>query len=567
MSSHPRFFSPTPALRSAPAPDPNPDIISLVSEENQHTPNSSAANRQIARAAGIMMAGFILSNLTGLVRQALIADAFGTKGVIDAYYAAMGLPDTLFALVAGGALASAFIPTFTGFLENDDRKGAWQLASSIVNLVTLILTLLSLAAWVFADQVVVTFLVDSDFPPELQSLTAELLRILLLSPIILGASGLLLGILQSHQSFLLPALAPTFYWVGIIIGLIFFVPAMGIYGLAWGTILGAGLHLLVQLPGLRKLPERRYLPTLGLKIPAVREVGRLMAPRLLGVAVVQLNFLVNIKIASGLAEGSLTAVKNAFMVMTMPQVVIAQAISIAALPTFAAQIARGERNAMRASLASTLRSILLLSFPAMIGLILLRTPVVSMLFERGEFDEISVALTAWALLWYAVGLVGHSLVEIVSRAFYALHDTKTPVLVGTAAMSLNVVFSLTFPGWFARIGWMPHGGLALANSLATGLEMIILLALMSRRLNGLQGGYVLRGTAKSLLATAAMAGGLVMWIGFSAGRTPWVIALGGIALGGLVYALAVALLRVEEVQAVFSAASNAGKKYLGGRKD
>jgi putative peptidoglycan lipid II flippase len=240
----------------------------------------------------------------------------------------------------------------------------------------------------------------------------------------------------------------------------------------------------------------------------------------------------------------------AFAVMTMPQVVIAQAISIAALPTFSAQIARGQPEEMRRSLASTIRGILFLSIPAMMGLILLRTPVISMLFQRGEFDTHSVKLTAWALLWYTAGLVGHSLVEIVSRAFYALHDTKTPVLVGVVAMSLNVAFSLTFPGMFARYGWMPHGGLALANSLATALEMVALLWLMRRRLAGLESRYVLGGTGKSVLATAAMSAALWWWLGFTAGSSVWLVALGGIALGGAVYGGLMWLLRVEEVGAL-----------------
>jgi len=356
-----------------------------------------------------------------------------------------------------------------------------------------------------------------------------------------------MGVLNTHQSFLLPALAPTMLWTGMIFGVLFFVPDMGIHGLAWGKVLGAGMHFVIQLPGLLKLPKCRYVPTFGLRIPAVREVGRLMAPRLLGVSVVQLNFLVNTIIASGLPEGSLTSINVAFAVMTMPQVVIAQAISIAALPTFSAQIARGEPEEMRRSLASTIRGILFLSIPAMMGLILLRTPVVSMLFQRGEFDAHSVELTSWALLWYTVGLVGHSLVEIVSRAFYALHDTKTPVLVGTVAMSLNVVFSLTFPGLFEGYGWMPHGGLALANSFATALEMVALLWLMHRRLSGLEGRYVLTGTTKSVLATVAMSAALWWWMGVVADESVWLIALGGIALGGSVYAGVMGLLRVEEI--------------------
>ena len=510
---------------------------------------NNTANRQIARAAGVVMAGFVLSNLVGLVRQMLITNAFGTSAALDAFYAAERLPNILFTLVAGGALASAFIPTFTEFLEKDDREGAWQLASAIANLVTLVLTVVSVLAWIWAEPLVAEIIAPK-FPAAQQALTASLLRVMLLTSIIFGISGLLMGVLNAHQSFLLPALAPTFYWLGMIFGVLFLVPHMGIYGLAWGAVIGAGLHMGVQLPGLVKMPQVRYWPSFGLRVPAVRQVGRLMAPRLLGVAVVQLNFLVNVIVSSGLPEGSLTAITVAFQIMTMPQVVIAQAIAVAALPTFSAQVARGQLDEMRSSLATTLRSILFLAIPATMGLILLRVPVLSLLFQRGEFDQRSVSLTAWALLWYTAGLVGHSLVEIVSRAFYALQDTKTPVFVGTAAMSLNVLFSLTFPALFTRWGWMPHGGLALANSLATALEMAVLLVLMRRRLQGLEGGYVLLGTLKSVAATVMMSVALVFWLWYADAAPLWLTAVGGIGLGGAVYALLMWLMRVEEVMEI-----------------
>jgi putative peptidoglycan lipid II flippase len=353
--------------------------------------------------------------------------------------------------------------------------------------------------------------------------------------------------LQANQSFLLPSLSSTLYWVGVIIGLVFFVPKLGIYGLAWGTILGALLHLGVQLPGLRKLPGIRYVPTLGLKSPAVRKVGRLMLPRLFGAAVVHLNFLVSINMTSGMPEGSLTAYKNAYMLMTMPQVVIAQGIANAAFPTFSTQAAKGKLDELRSSLASTMRSILLLSLPAALGLILLRVPLVSVLFQRGEFDQRSLTLTAWALLWFSVGLVSHSLLEIVVRAFYAMQDTRTPVMIGAAAMGLNVIFSLTFPGIFNRLGWMPHGGLALANSLATTLEVGVLLWLMRKRLKGLKGSHVLKGAGKSVAAAAVMSGVLVWWLGLMQGESVWLVGLGGILIGGAAYGIILVLLRVEEV--------------------
>jgi putative peptidoglycan lipid II flippase len=519
------------------------------------TTSAVTANRQIARAAGTVMAAFVLSNLTGLVRQVLVSNAFGTSIQLDAYNAASTYPDFAFNLIAGGALASAFVPTLTGFLAKDDRRGGWQLASAIINLVLLVLTGISLVSVFLAPQIVrLIYILKPTLDPQLQSMTVELLRILLISPVIFGMSGLLMGVLNVHQIFLWPAIAPSMYWLGMIFGVVALVPSMGIYGLAWGAVLGAGMHFLVQLPTFLRLPERQFSLTLGLHLPAVREVARLIGPRLLGVAVVQINAVVNAMLATAQPEGSLTAIKYAWAIMTMPQVVIAQAIAIAALPTFSAQFARGELSGMRASLAATLRGVILLALPATLGLILLREPVIAVLFQHGEFDAHSTQLVSWALLWYTAGLVGHSVVEIVSRAFYAMHDTKTPVLVGTVAMSLNLLFSILFSDWFERLGWMPHGGLALANSLATALEMVGLLYFMRRRLNGLDGRFLMAGVWPALLATLAMSLTLWGWLALSAGRSIWLVAGGGVLLGGAVFGLGVLGLGVGEARVLLRAA-------------
>ena len=446
---------------------------------------NNSANRQIARAAGTVMFAFVLSNVVGLVRQILISRAFGTGDAYDAFVAASRYPDLIFNLIAGGALASSFIPVFTGFLEKEDRASAWKLASAVINLVVLVLTAISILSAIFSVQVI-RYILAPDFNPAKQQLAASLLRILLIAPTVFGVSGIVMGALNAHQKFLLPALASTMLWVGYIFGLIFFVPSMGIYGLAWGAVLGAFLHIGVQLPQLLQLPEWHFNFSFGLDDAAVREVLLLMGPRLLGVAVVQINFVVGTIIASGQPVGSVSSLTYAFQIMTMPEVAIAQAIAIAALPTFSAQVARGELVEMRHSLASTLRGVLLLSLPATLGLILLRYPVIALLYQRGKFDVQSTDMVAWALLWYTVGLVGHSVVEILSRAFYALHDTRTPVIIGTIAMSLNIVFSFAFSALFASLGWMPHGGLALALSVSTALEMSALFILMRRRLKGLE---------------------------------------------------------------------------------
>ncbi|MDX1436937.1 MAG: murein biosynthesis integral membrane protein MurJ [Anaerolineales bacterium] len=511
------------------------------------TQSPPSANRQIAQAAGIVMAAFALANITGLIRQILVSGAFGTGSEIDAYNAAARIPELLFSLVAGGALASAFVPTLTGFLTRDDRQGAWFLSSAILNLVTAILIVASAVGILLAPQLVQNLLAPGFSPPQ-QALSTALLRILLLTPAIFGVSALAMGVLNAHQKFLLPALAPTMYWLGMIFGVLFLAPGWGIFGLAWGAVLGALMHLGIQIPGLRRLPGRRYSLSFGLKFPAVREVGRLMGPRILGAAAVQINFLVNTIIASGQPQGSLTAITLAWAVMTMPQVVIGQAIAIASLPTFSAQVALNKLNEMRSSLAATLRATILLSLPASVGLILLGRPIVSLLFERGRFDDQSTEMVYWALIWFSAGLVAHGVVEITSRAFYAQHDTKTPVLIGVGAMALNIGLSLALSAWFQELGLPPHGGLALANSVATTLEMGALLLLMRRRLDGLEGRAILGGTAQAAVASLVMGLALWLWISRVPSDLVALVSIGGVVVGAAVYGLVVLALGAPEAR-------------------
>jgi putative peptidoglycan lipid II flippase len=515
--------------------------------------DSPSAGRQIARAAGTVMLAFLLTQILGLLRGILIYRAFGTSAELDSFNAANRVTELLFNLVAGGALGSAFIPTFTGLLAHKETRPAWKLASGVANLLLLALTLVALLAAVFAPQVVRhgLYVLSPGESPGQEALTVALLRIMLPTVVIFGLSGLVMGILNAHQKFWLPAIAPAMYSLGQIGGVLLLPEAWGIQRLAVGALIGALLHLLVQLPDLLRL-HGRYSLTFGLYLAEVREVLALMGPRVLGAAVVQVNFVVNTIIALSLPEGSVSAVSLAFMWMMMPQVAIAQSVAVAAMPTFSAQAALGKFDDLRGSLAGSLRGVILLALPASIGLILLRTPLIRLLYENDTFTTRSTELVAWALLWYAAGLLGHSLLEVIVRAFYALHDTRTPVAVGVAAMTLNVGFSFAFSAGFARLGWMPHGGLALANSLATLLEMGVLLVLLRRRLDGLGGGRILLALGQAGLAGLAMAAGLWAWLSLGARLPDWLLVSGGAGLGLLLYAAGMALLRVPELGVLWS---------------
>lgn len=503
--------------------------------------------RRIARATSIVMIGMALSSVIGILATMLISRAFGTQPELDAFNAANRLTEIVFNLMAGGALASAFIPTFATFLAREDGTGAWRLAASIANIVFLLMTAVSGAIWFAAPWLVPHVLAPGFTDASQIAMTVSLLRVMLLTSIIFGLSGLLMGILNAFQRFALPALAPASYRLGQILGLLVLVPRLGIYGLAWGAVLGAALHLLVQIPGLRGLGPR-YVPQLNLKDSSVLQVGRLMGPRVLGVAVVQINFLVNTILASGQPVGSVSALNYAFTIMTTALLLIGQAPAIAAMPTFSTQLARGQTVEFRSTLARALSGVFFLALPGSLGLILLRGPIVRLLLERGAFDAHSADLVAWALLWFAAGLVGHSLLEIVARGFYAQQDTRTPVIVGAAAMSLNVVLSVVLAALFGRLGWFPHGGLALANSLATALEVSTLLVLIQRRLGGLGLGSLWRGAGVTVVASAAMGLAVSGWLIATQDRSAWLIGLGGVVIGGGVYWLAARVLGSPEAR-------------------
>ena len=465
---------------------------------------------RIARAASLVMALFIVSRALGLVREMVIGARFGASSELDAYLAAFRLPDLLFTLVAGGALASAFIPTFSQRVAVKDEAGAWRLASNVGNLLLLGMISLALLAGVLARPLV-AHIIAPGFSPEQQALTVNLMRWMLVSTVIFGVSGLLMGILNSFHHFLLPALAPILYNSAIILAAWLLSPSMGIHALVVGVVAGATLHLLIQIPGLVQ-HRARWQPHLSLADAGVREVLRLMGPRVLGLGIVQINFIVNVFLASHLAEGSISAMNYAWLIMLLPQGIFAQSLATAAFPTFSHQAALGQRQAMRHTLGGLFSLLIFLTLPAAVILILLRQPIVALLLQRGAFDAHDTQLTAYALGFFALGLVSHALVEVSARSFYALKDTKTPVVIGVAAMTLNVLLSLLL------IKPLQIGGLALANATATTLEMLTLLWFLRRKLGGWEEGRVFASLARAAGASALMAGliwPLMQWVSLS----------------------------------------------------
>ncbi len=516
------------------------------------SPPSSAralTGRQIARAAAVLMLAFVVSGVLGLVRQAAISSTFGAGARLDAFVAAQRVPETLFVLVAGGALGSAFIPVFTRFLAEGDVEGAQRLANGVISLLVLAATALIILAFALARPIVQRLLMPNAAPAT-QALSVELMRLMLPTVLIFGISGLMMAVLNAHQHFLAPALAPSLYNIGLIFGALVLARGGDIHGLAWGAVIGALLHLGIQLPMLWRL-RFRFRPTSGWWTPGVRQVLLLMGPRVLGLGVVQVNFWVNTALASGMMEGSVAALSIAFTLMFTVIGVLGQSVGTAVFPTLSTLSARHEVSEFRRTLANALSSVLFLSIPAGIGLAVLGRPLVTVLFQRGEWTATDTAGTAWALALFSLGLAGHTVLEVLVRAFYALHDTWTPVKVGTAAMLLNIALSLVLIRVFGYpdstdFAHGPFGGLALAMSLATAVESTALWLILRKRVGGLDERRVLSGAARTLAAAGTMAlavwGLLAAWSGGPAlGQS-----LGGLALGAGAFWGTAWALRVEQ---------------------
>ncbi|MCL4804825.1 MAG: murein biosynthesis integral membrane protein MurJ [Anaerolineae bacterium] len=523
-------------------------------EHSDPTTNDSGRS-QVFRAAGLVASLAMLSRVLGLLREIVVRQFLGVTTLeATAFDVAGRFPETIFLIVAGGAIGSAFIPTFAAYFSRDDEPGAWRLFSAVLNLTTIITTVVSIVVMIFAAPFVTFFYADNIAQePALLPLTVSLMRIMLLSPIIFGISGIVMAALNARQHFLMPALAPSVYNIGIIIGGLLgaFIgkgdPLPTVFGLAWGSVAGALGHMLVQLPALRGV-RARYTPILTLRDPGVMQVLRLMGPRVLGLSFSEINKFIILFLTGSMVLGTLPALNAAFRILIMPQGILGQALGIAAFPTLATLAARSAHREMRHILSDSLRLILFLGLPATVLLMLLAGPYVTVLFERGLFDNEATIMVATALQFYAVGLIALTTIEIVARAFYALSDTLTPVLAG--GFQILVMWTLSL--WlrdvvFSAYGWPPLGALALGFSLSNIVEVMLLLWLVRRKLGGLNGHSLLSGLARMGAASLAMAVAISAVLLLLVSSATWMHAIFGTAVGILAYLLVCWLLRVEEL--------------------
>lgn len=488
----------------------------------------------------ILVSGsFLLAAGMGLLRNRIIARQFGLTADLDAFFAAFKLPDLLFTIVAGGALATAFIPVFAQHLTNEgDRSNAWRLTSAVTNLVCVVVTILSMIAAIFAPWLVRTIIAPG-FEASQQAETVAVMRIVLVSTLFFGISAVQSSALHGFRHFLTPALAPIFYPVGVIIGALFLAPEWGIRGLAIGAVIGAFLHLAVKLPMLLHFGFR-WQPILDLRSPDLRRILSLMGPRVLDLGVFQLTLIMSTNLASRLGSGSVGALEWGWEFMQLPETVIGTAFGLVVFPTLAQLAAQEDRDSLRQTLDDSLRLLLALTVPAACGLIILGLPLINLVYQGGAFDAEAGQAVNLTLRYYALGLVGHVCLEVVARVFFAQQDTITPLIVagGAALLQLGIALGLMGP--------LGTGGIALANSIAITVEVLVLIFLLHRRMDGINSMPIALYLLRVLLSGAIMSAGVIWVTSFTTAQeypTIFVLALGGFS-GLLLYGIVGFLLRV-----------------------
>jgi len=515
-------------------------MLSFISKLwSKETPNVTAAAFLIGFAS-------LASRVVGLLRDRLLASHFGAGDALDAYYAAFRLPDLFYQLIVLGALSAGFIPIFTEYLERKSSHEAWELAEKVLTTLAVILGVACLVLAVLADRIVPWTV--PGFAGDKLATTIALSRILLISTFTLGLSAVMGGVLQATRRFVAFSLAPVLYNIGIIIGILGFTPSFGVAGVAYGVVLGAGLHFLVQALVAVPMGFRR------IRLPAFKDTGvirilKLMVPRIAGLAASQINMLVMLALASSLSSGSIAVFNLANNLQYVPIGLIGISFAVAAFPAFSQLAAVKDLEGLRQSFLATTRKILFLIVPATALMLLLRAQIVRLVLGAGVFDWTATIATANVLAMFVFALMAQSMVPLLARVFYALQDTRTPLLVSLFSLAETVVLALWLRSVFGLMG------LAAAFSIDAFVQFALLWILLRRRFGHLDSKELSKSVGKTILASIALFG--FGWLGRQALgtifplRTFWQVALqagAAIAMGGAAFYLVARLLGIEELK-------------------
>jgi putative peptidoglycan lipid II flippase len=506
----------------------------------------------VARAAGILMVSMILSRILGYLRDVVIYAEFGQNRITDAYNAAFSIPDFLYMLLVGGALSSAFIPVFASYLSTDREEEAWEVASIIFNLIMTLMLLGILVGMVFTPQLIEVLV--PGFSPEYSALTVKLTRIMFAQALFMGLSGLCMGVLNAYKHFLMPAIGSVLYNLTIVVlgWILAVVFDLGIMGFSIGVVVGAVANFSVQVPKLLQL-GLRYRFAFNLRHPGVKKIFALMGPVLIGLSVTQFNLFVNQNLASTLPAGIVAALRTGQRIMQLPIGIFAVAVAVAIFPTLTEYSAKNEMDNFKRTMSLGTRSVIFLTLPAAVGLIVLRVPIVRLLFEQGEFTHQATLATAHALLFYSIGLFGYSAQQVLNRTFYSIQDTITPVVVGVMTIVINLVLNFTL------IGPMGHGGLALAYSIAGIFNMAALLYFLRRKIGSINGRMFIISFFRSLSAALLMGVAVYITAGFFENNfdmarkvNQLIQVVTGVGVGFAFYMLLALLFKSEEVALAWS---------------
>ena len=509
---------------------------------------------RLARSAGLIGAATAASRVLGLIREQVLAWLFGASAspAMDAYNVAFRIPNLLRDLFAEGAMTSAFVPTFTRTLTTAGKEAAWRVGNLVMNALIIATTIPVVLAIVFAPEITGWIAPNYANVPGKIELTTDLTRIMLPFLTMLAVATAMMGMLNSLRRFFVPSLSPAMFNVASIFSAIAIVPLMPrfglhpIVGIAIGTLLGGLGQIAMQWPALRA-EGFRYQPIVSFRDPTVREILRLMGPATIGVAAVQINVTVNTYLAQYQEQGAVTWLGFAFRLMYLPIGIFGVSIATASIPDISRQAALEDLASIRSTVSRAFRMMLMLNVPATVGLMVLAEPIVGMIYQRGAFIPADTAATAAALMFYAPGLLGYSAVKVASPTFYALGNSRTPVIVSIASVLINLVLNIVL----VRV--MGFSGLALGTAIAAVFNAALLVWLLRARLGGLEGRRLGIATAKITIAAAAMGAAAYLTSGWLTTLVPGeseiakiVRVFGAIAVALLALGAAAQVLRIDE---------------------
>lgn len=569
----------TPSIEEKPE-----ELIEPLATEQIEAEKPVTKQTSVAKSAGIVSIAVMFSRVLGLVREQVFAYYFGAGFLYDAYVVAFRIPNVLRDLFAEGALSAAFVKVFTDYQINKSEEEAWKLASMILNALAVVLSVVTIIGMIFSRQFI--NLIADGFSPEKAALATTLTQIMFPFILLVALAAVAMGVLNTKGVFGVPASASTVFNIVSIIfglGLAYWLSGGGwlgstdknaipgaaaqwaIIGMAIGTLIGGASQFLMQIPSLYKVGFR-FVPVLSFTDEGVRKVMALMTPAILGTSAVQINVLVNTYFVSQI-EGAQGWLSYAFRLMQFPIGIFGVAIGTAAVPVLSRMASEGKIKDFRDTLSSSMNLVFLMTLPSACGLIVLGEPIIRLIYERGKFDSGATAMTAYALAGYSIGLTGYAAIKVLSPAFYAMNDAKTPMIIALASIVVNSLASYFFREWLTAYGY-GHVGVALATSIVALVNFFALVLLMRKKIKRLNGREIISAFMRIALASAIMSA--VCWFsyhflhqqfggkGFLYKAIECFVPIG---LGGITFLLIAKILKVNEIDKIYNAfARKLGRK-------